>query len=297
MKTPLVCPLDFAELMTIGHGLVCQKCGRKYGYESVAGKEIIDLRAKDESTDYMINFKVPQRLLSFKDIQSFGRATNSKFAGLSRGDVLKKFGTKLHKESMYYLQEILSSKGSGIRILDLGCGNGGTKRYLQGIGFTEIVSVDYWSSGAEYLIDAHRLPFSDASFDLIITTATLEHFANPFVTFKEMSRVLRSGGNLIATGSFWESWHGQSCFHFTPGGLYQLCESSQFELKDMWPGWGFIPSTLSHATGTRKLKPLFFIWQRIFNALLRMVKGKKYAFLHSYRTAGSLGIYGIKSAN
>ncbi len=297
MKTSLVCPLDFAELTPMENGLTCQKCGRKYGFESVDGKPVIDLRATDVSTTYQVNFKLPQRLLSFKDIHSFGRATTSKFNGLSRGEVLKKFGTKLHKESMFYLQELLSSKGNAIRILDLGCGNGGTKRYLHGIGFTEIVSVDYWSSGAEYLIDAHRLPFADASFDLIVTTATLEHFANPFVAFKEMSRVLSSGGNLIATGSFWESWHGQSCFHFTPGGMYQLCESSQFELKDMWPGWGFIPSTLSHATGTRKLKPLFFFWQTIFNALLRLVKGRKYAFLHSYRTAGSLGIYAVKSTN
>ncbi|MBI3217918.1 MAG: class I SAM-dependent methyltransferase [Bacteroidetes bacterium] len=297
MKTSLVCPLDFAELTTTENGLTCQKCGQKYGYETVDGKQVIDLRATDVSTVYQVKFKLPQQLLAFKDIHSFGRATNSPFEGLSRGEVLKKFGTKLHKESMFYLQELLSSKGGGIRILDLGCGNGGTKRYLQGTGFTEIVSVDYWSSGAEYLIDAHRLPFADASFDLIVTTATLEHFANPFVAFKEMSRVLSPGGSLIATGSFWESWHGQSCFHFTPGGMYQLCESSQFELKDMWPGWGFIPSTLSHATGTRKLKPLFFIWQNIFNAFLRLAKGRKYAFLHSYRTAGSLGIYAIKSVN
>ncbi len=75
-------------------------------------------------------------------------------------------------------------------ILDLGCGNGGTRRYLQSLGFKNVLAVDWSSSGAEVLVDAHRLPFSSNSFKMVISTAIFEHLYNPFLAISEVGRVL-----------------------------------------------------------------------------------------------------------
>lgn len=50
--------------------------------------------------------------------------------------------------------------------------------------------------------DARRLPFADGTFDVIVSTSTLDHFRSrdELVTgLRECSRVLRSGGQLLLT--------------------------------------------------------------------------------------------------
>lgn len=42
--------------------------------------------------------------------------------------------------------------------------------------------------------DGHRLPFSDASFDLVFSSFALHHWQDPLQVLNEMARVLRPGG-------------------------------------------------------------------------------------------------------
>lgn len=44
-------------------------------------------------------------------------------------------------------------------------------------------------------MDAHKLDFSDGTFNLCYSIATLEHCSDPFVVMSEMKRVLRPGGH------------------------------------------------------------------------------------------------------
>ncbi|MGC4944385.1 class I SAM-dependent methyltransferase [Kribbella sp. DT2] len=46
--------------------------------------------------------------------------------------------------------------------------------------------------------DAERLPFADASFDLVIANHMLYHLDDPSVALAEFARVLRPGGRLVA---------------------------------------------------------------------------------------------------
>ena len=154
--------------------------------------------------------------------------------------------------------------------------------------------MDYKSSGAEYLVDAHRLPFAPETFDLILTTATIDAFYHPFAAFHEMNRVLKKSGVLIASGSFWEGWHGISCFHCTPGGLKLLCESAKLELRDVWSGWGFIPAVSSYALNMHNFRRLTYALQRGFDAVLRRVAGPETAKKHRFMTSGSFGLYARK---
>lgn len=45
--------------------------------------------------------------------------------------------------------------------------------------------------------DAEKLPFSDNSFDIVISRLAFHHFSNPKSCFSEMARVLKTGGKLV----------------------------------------------------------------------------------------------------
>jgi len=113
-----------------------------------------------------------------------------------------------------------------IKILDIGCGNGGLiKEYLaQGYAaFGCDVSFEVWPDVAS-LIDQgivrlinlrpYHLPFEDNSFDYIYSNHVIEHVAkSTFPSFlSEISRVLKPGGY---------------CFHVFPS-KYQLYEGHLF---------------------------------------------------------------------
>ena len=51
--------------------------------------------------------------------------------------------------------------------------------------------------------DARRLPFRDASFDVVITSEVLEHIGDDVAAIAEMVRVLKPGGRFAATVPAW----------------------------------------------------------------------------------------------
>ncbi|MCB1224379.1 MAG: class I SAM-dependent methyltransferase [Verrucomicrobiales bacterium] len=290
----LRCPLDGGTILQSPKGASCDLCKYPIPFLSNGNREIPDLRYLDKTIDIRLSFTIPQTPLQTGNVAQFGIATGTDFQCISRENIRKLYGTKLQKESLYYIDRIQKQVGTNASILDLGCGNGGNKRYLESIGFHNIISVDYMASGADYLVDVHRLPFAAESFDMILTTATLEHFYNPFIAFLEMSRVLKNNGGLIASGSFWESWHGNSCFHFSPGGISLLCQFAGLVLSDVWSGWGFIPSISSHALGLGRFKRLTYWLQTLFDLSMEYSFGAEASKIHKFRTSGSFGLFAQK---
>jgi len=292
----LVCPIDKGEITQEPKGLFCRSCNLEFPkVEFGSGYSIVDLRCIGNHSRVKMEFQIPQTLLDDKKLKKLGYATRVDFKCMPREEIRRKFKTKLQKEILYYIHQIKHELGSEIKVLDLGCGSGGNKSFLTSIGINNVLSVDYWSNKADILVDAHRLPFKDSSFDLILTTATIEHFYNPFVAFSEISRVLKPGGSLIASGSFWESWHDQSCFHLTPNGFLLLCNSAGLTLEDLWSGWGFIPSVFSHALDLRRFKKYTYRLQDLFDLFLRLRRGNDFVFKHRLKTSGSFGIFARKN--
>ena len=99
--------------------------------------------------------------------------------------------------------------GNGAAILDLGCGPGDLAVELAGrLHEARIVGLDL-SPGMIELAqrhegpdgqlrfvagDAARLPFEAGSFDVVVSTLSLHHWAQPDRCFAEIKRVLRPGG-------------------------------------------------------------------------------------------------------
>jgi ubiquinone/menaquinone biosynthesis C-methylase UbiE len=109
----------------------------------------------------------------------------------------------------------------GRRLLDVGCGQGDDAAALAGLVAPGgvVVGVD----GSQAMIeearrrhgevdglsfdvaDATHLPFDDASFDACRIDRVLQHIADPAPVVREMVRVLRPDGVLVAFDNDWET--------------------------------------------------------------------------------------------
>ncbi len=282
-STPPRCPLDRERL----EGNTCSVCGTSFPWEEVRGEKRLDLRAVDHPLQVDLRFQIPYTPIP-DELRKKLLAPERWPKGLvSRQGLRKRYGTKLSAGYQTHLLALREEKGTDLSILDLGCGSGGNRKYLADIGFEHVTGVDWWSTGAEFLADAHRLPFDDESFDIILCTAVLEHCYLPHLVLREVARVLRPGGTLLMGASFWESWHGESYFHFTPNGIYALCRQADLRLLDLWSGWGFIPAVMSHALNWR-FKRLGYLIQGPWDWLMNLLLGEEKAYLRKIRTSGSL---------
>ena len=70
-------------------------------------------------------------------------------------------------------------------------------QYAFGEYFDHVKSGDY-HNGVR-CIDLQNMPFADQSLDIIVTEDVLEHVADTAQAFREINRVLRSGGSLLLT--------------------------------------------------------------------------------------------------
>ena len=102
------------------------------------------------------------------------------------------------------------------RALELGCGTGFFLLNLMQAGLAERGSVTDLSPGmvaaalrnAEHLgldvdgrvADAERIPFDDASFDVVVGHAVLHHIPDLDAALREVLRVLRPGGRFVFAG-------------------------------------------------------------------------------------------------
>ena len=105
----------------------------------------------------------------------------------------------------------LVGDASGLRVLDVGCGDGAyaieaAQRGGKVVGLDQSLPMleaarmraissgvcASWCQGA-----AEALPFPDASFDLVLAVTALCWIPEPVVALKEMNRILRPGGAVI----------------------------------------------------------------------------------------------------
>jgi malonyl-CoA O-methyltransferase len=100
----------------------------------------------------------------------------------------------------------------GLRVLDSGCGTGRHALWMAKHG-AEVTAIDFsdgmlaearrktGAEGVRFLVqDLHRpLPFTDATFDLVVSGLVLEHLAELSFYFAEARRVLRPEGRAIVS--------------------------------------------------------------------------------------------------
>jgi glycosyltransferase involved in cell wall biosynthesis/SAM-dependent methyltransferase len=100
---------------------------------------------------------------------------------------------------------------------DIGCG---PDRVGAGV-----INVDVFPfPGVDVVAHAEKLPFTDDSFDGLVTESMLEHVADPKRVSLEMARVLKPGGIVYASAPFIHPYHASpdDFNRFTTSGLKEL---------------------------------------------------------------------------
>lgn len=169
-----------------------------------------------------------------------------------------------HGEKVNKLKPFLSPKYK--KILDIGSGSGHiTHEIKKFLPNSEIWALDVYDKAINFgkkkykdinfiCADAHNLPFPEESFDLIISTESLEHVCSPEGVLSEMRRVLKKNGEIIV-----EMDSGNSIFKLVwslwtrigPGKVWRKSHLTIFnsrKLKKMIIDAGFIikKSKISH---------------------------------------------------
>jgi SAM-dependent methyltransferase/uncharacterized protein YbaR (Trm112 family) len=168
--------------------------------------------------------------------------------------------------------EILELLPKNSLVLEIGCGGGQMREYLRSKGH-RYVGTDISKSrvhdflkaygGPDILCNAHFLPFTDESFDLVYSAAVTEHLACPYLVAQEVHRALKPGGFYLGNVSFMEPWHDDSFFHMSPLGAFENLTQAQFEVLNIWPGKGYNGFHAIMNMGNRATKALSFVGDAI----------------------------------
>jgi SAM-dependent methyltransferase len=116
---------------------------------------------------------------------------------------------------MELIESTVSSNGW---VLDCGAGS----RPFRTRHVINVEIVDYRST--DVLAVGESLPFEDNTFDAVVSLAVLEHVRDPFRCAKELTRVLKPGGTLLADVPFLQPVHGypHHYYNMTEQGLRNL---------------------------------------------------------------------------
>lgn len=173
--------------------------------------------------------------------------------------IVKNLFQKLwHTRKWMIIKEMI--EGASSKVLDIGCASGWlTARVAQIITGAEVTGLDVSQKMIKYAktrhpkidficADAHKLPFPDESFDLIICTETLEHVVDPLRVLLEIRRCLSSNGQAIIsmdTGNrlfnlvwfFWtrtkgKVWQGAHLHKFDMDKLKKLFKKANLKIEE-----------------------------------------------------------------
>lgn len=151
---------------------------------------------------------------------------------------------------------------SGGKILDIGSSDGTfTNIVLKHTKADKIIGIDVLPQTVSYakrrfarskklsflVADAHKLPFKDEEFDVVVCLETLEHVENPQQVLSEIKRVLKKSGYLVVLvpsenllfrmgWPIWVRWRGKvwkdtHIHQFTGGQIVGLIKQSGFKIE------------------------------------------------------------------
>jgi len=169
--------------------------------------------------------------------------------------------------------------GEGL-LLDLGCGQGETKKVLEAKGYRWIGLDIKKNSSVTVVADAHRLPFKDSALSVVYSRQVFEHLVQPWKAAGEVFRVLQSGGMFCGSMSGLEPFH-HSYFNYTHWGVEELLRQAGLLPRRIEAGASAFLIMLHHlvdGAGPQLSTPLAKFSVKPLMTLLRFF-GKLFIFL------------------
>lgn len=195
----------------------------------------------------------------------------------------------------FYTKEILKivlPKYCRGKVVDVGSGHAKYENLIKDY-CKEYVSVDNLSSEYQFgddnfkpdiISDILNVPFKDGEFDTAVCTEVLEHVENPFQLFKEISRIMKSGGYLILSSGWAAPYHKEpkDYWRFSKDAYWILCKESKFELVEIHKKGGLFSCLLYFLNrnidlNTKRAKRIKAISGPLFGILERLAE--KFDFL------------------
>lgn len=148
----------------------------------------------------------------------------------------------MHKSAMLRMQWFVDNyipTDSHVRVLDVGSYdvNGCYRTLFQGM------DVDYVGLDMTYGKNVNYVPqdpyrwneLGDASFDFVISGNAFEHIEYPWLTIREIYRVLKTGGLtcILAPNSSYEHRYPVDCYRYFSDGFRALARWGGFEVVDV----------------------------------------------------------------
>ncbi len=161
-------------------------------------------------------------------------------------------GTALGRHVLHFetltrraVDSLAAGLAEGARVLDAGAGEG---QYADCFTRQKYIGVDLAIGDAEWdysrldaIADLTALPFREDSFDACLNIVTLEHVRDPQTVLREIHRVLKPGGKLLAVVPHeWEVHQApHDYFRYTRYGMELLLQQAGFEELRIEPGGGY----------------------------------------------------------
>lgn len=153
-------------------------------------------------------------------------------------------------------RDVAASAPEGGRVLEVGCGPGRLAIRLSGEFGLDVTGLDldpamidraranaraadgHDRRAPSFVVgDVASLSFSDGSFDLVVSTLSMHHWAEPFEGLAEIARVLRPGGRALV----WDFRPGFVPFHARTLDRAEYARGSSLRLVGAttwrWPWW------------------------------------------------------------
>jgi SAM-dependent methyltransferase len=195
------------------------------------------------------------------------------------GDAVPRDHARQTLADRYIEREIGRRPGHPWRVLDLGCGAGGSVDLFRARDpGVEWVGLDVpgspeargrTRSDARFEdFDGISMPFADASFELVYCKQVLEHVRQPEPLLAEVRRVLVPGGWFAGSTSQLELYHSLSMWNFTPFGAATLFEQAGLHVLELRPGIDGMTLIAWRAAGGHTYFHRWWVRESPFNRLL-----------------------------
>lgn len=200
---------------------------------------------------------------------------------------LKRMFDPFHKEIEFKVKEFAKTLPNNSLLLNAGSGEDAYSEYFshcETIGIDLCIGDNNWDySSVDIVGDLHKIPLKSEKFDGAVCIVVLEHLHTPHIFFKELNRVLKSGGVVFFVFPFMWELHQTpfDFFRFTEFGFKQLAIDNGFKVIKIekmgyffrvlhYRAASFIKNTLKHPLMLVLLIPIlpFIIFLMFFSEIL-----------------------------